>query len=240
MMRNVLVVDDDVQLCRLIQNTLKGEGFEIAIAHDLAASMRVLETQRPDVAIVDLGLGAESGLDLVRELQNYPQTGIIILSGKGDTIDRIVGLEVGADDYITKPFEPRELLARVRSYMRRSDRLGALRGSPSASSAIVLFDGWRLDRTGRELRSPSGDAVPLTTIEFDLLSTLAENDGKPVNRDDLFSVAPGHNTRSGYDRSVDVHIANLRKKIEQDPAKPQIIKTVRGVGYMLATTAQAG
>ncbi len=239
-MRSVLVVDDDVQLCRLIQNTLKGEGFEIAVAHDLASSARALEMRRPDVAIIDLGLGAESGLDLVRELQNYPRTGIIILSGKGDPIDRIVGLEVGADDYITKPFEPRELLARVRSYMRRSARLEALSGAPSASSPIVSFDGWRLDRTGRELHSPSGEYVPLTTIEFDLLSALAENDGKPVNRDDLFNVVPGHGNRSGYDRSIDVHIANLRKKIEPDPTKPQIIKTVRGVGYMLATTAEAG
>ena len=239
-MHYVLVVDDDVQLCRLIENSLKGEGFEIEIAHDLAASLRALKKRRPDVAIVDLGLGAENGLDLVRELQNHPETGIIILSGRGDAIDRIVGLEVGADDYVTKPFDPRELLARVRSYMRRSERLGALNKASSRGAATVRFVGWCLDRTGRVLLSPSGAEVPLTSIEFDLLSTLAENDGRHVSRDDLFGAAPGHNSRSGYDRSVDVHIGNLRKKIEQDPANPQLIKTVRGVGYMLATIAEPG
>jgi two-component system OmpR family response regulator len=199
-----------------------------------------LEKRQPDVAIVDLALGKDNGLDFVRLLQSYPQTGIIILSGKGDTIDRVVGLEIGADDYMTKPFDTRELLARVRGSIRRTARLNALNAALPMQTSNIHFEGWRLNRTARALTSPQGDDVPLTTIEFEMLSVLCENAGSPISRDRLYQVATGNDSRTGYDRSVDVHIANLRKKLEADAATPQIIKTVRGVGYVVAASAELG
>lgn len=239
-MHHVLVVDDDPQFCRLVQNTLKGEGYEVEAAHDLVSSLRALNNRRPDLAIVDVTLGSESGLDLVRELQKYPETGVIIISGKGDTIDRVVGLEIGADDYITKPFEPRELLARVRSNIRRSARLSASNAASSKQPSTILFEGWRLERIRRKLQSPAGEEITLTTVEFELLSTLAECAGSPVSRDQLFQAATGNENRSVYDRSVDIHVANLRKKIETDPANPEIIKSIRGVGYTMAAEVEPG
>lgn len=239
-MHHVLVVDDDPQFCRLVQNTLKGEGYEVEAAHDLASSLCALNNRRPDLAIVDVTLGPESGLDLVRELQKYPETGVIIMSGKGDTVDRVVGLEVGADDYITKPFDPRELLARVRSNIRRSARLSDSIAASSKQPSTILFEGWRLERTRRKLQSPAGEEITLTTVEFELLSTLAEYAGSPVSRDQLFQAATGNENRSVYDRSVDIHIANLRKKIETDPANPEIIKSIRGVGYTMAAEVEPG
>lgn len=239
-MNRILIVDDDLLHCRLLRNTLKDEGFEIECTHDLASSSRALNRQRPDVAIVDLVLGSDNGLDFVRELQSHPETGIIILSGRGATINRIVGLEVGADDYMAKPFDPLELVARVRSNIRRLTRLGASKADLSRQSPMIHIEGWRLDTTRRNLTSPTGDDVPLTTTEFDLLSLLSENAGSPISRDRLLQVATGHGNRSGYERGADAHIVNLRKKIELDPATPQIIKTVHGVGYVIAASVEFG
>jgi len=181
-------------------------------------------------------LPGEDGLTLARALRDLSDVGIIILTGRGDTVDRIIGLEMGADDYLPKPFHPRELLARVRSVLRRVSSRTAENASAARSRA--RFAGWNLDLASRELRSPSGKEVRLTTGEFDLLAAFVNNANQVLTRDRLLDLA--RNREAGpFDRTIDVQVGRLRRKLESDPQKPTLIKTVRGSGYIFTPSIEA-
>jgi two-component system OmpR family response regulator len=227
---HVLLVDDDVSLCALVAEYLSAEGYRVSLAHDAAEMRRISEQSTVDAVLLDLVLPGEDGLSLARSLRAAnPGLAIIMLTGRSETIDRIVGLEMGADDYVAKPFHLRELLARIRSVMRRAPVVDA---SAAASEATVIrFAGWQLDRAARTLLSPVGEEVRLTSGEFDLLVAFVTNPNQVMSRDRLLDVTRG---RKGtpFDRTIDVQIGRLRRKLEYDPQRPQLLKTVRGGGYI--------
>ena len=230
---NILVVDDDLRLREMLRKYLESEGFAVSLAADGAGMRRALE--RPtDLILLDLVMPGEDGLTLAREVRARSQVSIIILSGKGDTIDRVVGLELGADDYIGKPFHLREVLARIKTVLRRSASALAREGGSRPSAGDVLtFDGWRLDAARRELRAPDGRLVELTSSEFSLLLVFARNPQRVLTRDQIMDLTKGHDW-SPLDRSIDNQVRRLRHKIEPRPEAPQVIKTVRGAGYQFA------
>jgi DNA-binding response OmpR family regulator len=191
-----------------------------------------LAAEKPSLVILDLTLPDEDGFSLARELRATSDVAIVILTGKADATDKVVGLELGADDYVTKPFNDRELLARVRSVLRRTSRRGQTRAEP-AGDGVATFAGWRLDLGAYELRSPQGEVVALTPHEFQLLSALVRHGQRVLTRDAILELVAGRNW-SPDDRSVDVLVGKLRKKIEPDASSPRLIDTVRGVGYKLA------
>jgi len=226
---HVLVVDDQKEICDVVQEYLSGEGYRVSVAHDGAGMRRVLGQDPVDLVILDLVLPGEDGLTLARALRNESGIGIIILTGRGETVDRIIGLEMGADDYLPKPFHLRELLARVKSVLRRVSTRTREKTAPSRLRA--RFAGWNLDLSSRELMSPRGQEVRLTTGEFDLLSAFVNHANQVLTRDRLLDLA--RNREAGpFDRTIDVQVGRLRKKLEDDPQKPSIIKTVRGSGYI--------
>ena len=224
--RRILIVDDEPKVRLLLRRCLEGEGFDVSEAKD-GAEMRVhLEREAISLITLDLNLGTESGLDLAREVRKDRNVPIIMLTGKGDAIDRVVGLEVGADDYLAKPFELRELVARVRAVLRRVQAI-----EPTSSSGQrYAFEGWIFDINRRTLKRGNGGAQELTTSEFDLLQAFVKRPHRVLSRDDIMDLLKGHNW-SPLDRSIDNLVARLRKKVETDPDRPAIIKTVRGVGY---------
>jgi DNA-binding response OmpR family regulator len=233
MPEHILIVDDDATLRSRLAKYLAGEGFRTTTAKDGADMRRIVADTRVDLVILDLVMPGEDGLTLTRELRQKSRVGILILTGKGDTVDRIVGLEMGADDYLPKPFELRELLARVRSILRRvADTRNSHRPEVSDGD-IVTFEGFKLDRGRRGLTAPDGREIHLTTAEFKLLDALSQNPNRALDRDRLMDATMGRDWQP-FDRSVDLHISNLRRKLEVDPRRPRIIKTVRGAGYMLA------
>jgi two-component system, OmpR family, response regulator len=190
--------------------------------------------------ILDLMLPGEDGLTLARQLREESNVGIIILTGRGETVDRIIGLEMGADDYLPKPFHLRELLARVKSVLRRvSARSGSLADKPASGHSKARFAGWNLDLATRELLGPDGGEVRLTTGEFDLLAAFVRNANQVLSRDRLLDLA--RNREAGpFDRTIDVQVGRLRRKLEPDPQRPTIIKTVRGTGYIFTPTVDVG
>ena len=233
---HILVVDDQREICDLVQDYLSDEGYRVSIANDGAAMRRVMAQSAVDLVILDLMLPGEDGLTLARALRDVSDVGIIILTGRGDTVDRIIGLEMGADDYLPKPFHPRELLARVRSVLRRVSSRTAENASAARSRA--RFAGWNLDLASRELRSPSGKEVRLTTGEFDLLAVFVNNANQVLTRDRLLDLA--RNREAGpFDRTIDVQVGRLRRKLESDPQRPTLIKTVRGSGYIFTPAIEA-
>ena len=193
---------------------------------------RVLDSEDIDLVILDLVMPGEDGLTLTRSLRENSHVAIIILTGKDEEVDRIVGLEMGADDYVAKPFSSRELLARVKTVLRRTAETAALAANNAGSAS--RFAGWKLDKVGRTLFSPKEVEVPLTTMEFNLLNAFADNPNKVLDRDRLLDMVQ-HRNWEPYDRSVDVLVGRLRNKIESNPKKPELIKTVRGAGYVFAT-----
>lgn len=229
----ILVVDDDADLRRLLGDYLRREGFEVDTVEDGAAMDAWLATQTPDLLILDLMLPGEDGLALARRVRRDSQVPIVMISARGDDVDRIVGLEVGADDYLSKPFNPRELLARIRAILRR----GAQAGTPSADDKVCEFGAYRLDTEKREL-TRDGEPVPLTGGELDLLQILAENPNRVLDRDRLLDLLKGYE-RSPFDRSIDVQIARLRAKIEPDTKRPRYIRTVWGKGYMFTPKGES-
>ncbi|HEX7073829.1 MAG TPA: response regulator [Hyphomicrobiaceae bacterium] len=235
--QKVLVVDDDPRVRDLLHRYLEMEGFRVTPVADGAAMREAIRQTRFDLILLDLVLPGEDGLSLARELRQHSETPIIILTGKGDTIDRVVGLEMGADDYITKPFHLREVLARIRTVLRRARpaMAGAESVPKSGSDQRIAFDGWELDMARRELHSPGGRPIPITTGEFALLEAFARNANRALSRDQLMDLTKGHEW-TPFDRSIDTQVARLRKKLEDDPNRPTLIKTVRGVGYILAAT----
>ncbi len=237
----ILVVDDDPRIRRMLKTYLEGEGYLVAEAEDGAAMRRRMRERSFGLVLLDLVIPGEDGLSLMQEIRRSSDVPIIMITGKGDPIDRVVGLEAGADDYITKPFHLREVLARLRSVLRRAASDRATGQGPAAAEEpgqVFSFDGWEFDLTTRELRSPDGSDVPLTSGEFDLLAVFVTHPNRPLNRDQLMEMARDRDW-TPFDRSIDTQVGRLRKKIERDPKKPALIKTVRGVGYLFtAKTAR--
>ena len=221
----ILIVDDEPDIRSLVINCLRMGGFDGLAAADGSAMRRALASHPIELVILDLTLDGEDGLTLLREL-DATHIPVIILTGRGEPIDRVIGLELGADDYLAKPFEPRELVARVRSVLRRARPAEA-----EVDRERIAFHGFRLDLAARRLVKPDGTDVALTAAEFDLLVELARNPNRVLDRDTLLE-STRHRRGTPYDRSIDIHIVNLRRKIEADPKNPRIIKTVRGAGYV--------
>lgn len=230
---HILVVEDDAFVQKALRLYLEGEGYRITTC-DNGADMHALMAKDPaDLAIMDLKLPNDDGFDLTKQLRDKYSVGIIILTSKDDAIDRVVGLEIGADDYVTKPWDERELLARIRSVMRRvNERKGAAKASDN-EQRVVTFSGWLLNLDSRELKDPDGKKVELTSGEFSLLNEFIEKAGRVLSRDHLLSAIYSRDWEP-FDRSIDVLVTRLRRKVEADSRHPEIIKTVRGTGYMFA------
>lgn len=230
----ILVVDDEDGVRVLLRECFELEGFEVAEARDGAELMQHLEAGAPDLITLDLKLGGENGLELARRIRADRNVPIVMITGKSDTIDRVVGLELGADDYIGKPFHLREVLARVRAVLRRYQALPAQQtavGGPVGEQFV--FEGFLLDIGRRELKSGNGEAVELTTAEFNLLDMFVRRPSRVMSRDNIMDLLKGHEW-SPFDRSIDALVVRLRRKIEPEPDVPRLIKTVRGVGYVFA------
>ena len=233
---HILVVDDEPEIAELLRRYLSTQGYEVSTAPNGPAMRRVLAEKNIDLLLLDLGLPGEDGLALMRSLREHSSVPVIVVTGRGEPVDRIIGLEIGADDYITKPFDVRELAARVRSVLRRTiEKPGKSGAAPDA----VRFAGWTLHLDARRLESPQGKTVELTTGEFELLAALARAPGRVLSRDEL--LAATRNREAGpFDRTIDVQIGRLRRKIETDPQHPEIIKSVRGAGYLFTPKVSVG
>jgi DNA-binding response OmpR family regulator len=232
----VLIVDDDADVRELLRDYLSGQGYEVQDFDGATAARDWLAGQVPDVALLDVGLAGEDGLSLARYIRERFDIGIIMISGAGETLDRIIGLEVGADDYISKPFDPRELRARLKSVLRRYQRSSAESGSPAPGAPAaemhrVSVGTCTLDLDTRQLLDATGEEVALTSMEFDLLKVFIERPRRALSRDQILSLTQNRDW-DPFDRSIDIRIARLRRKIEADPEQPRIIRTLRGVGYM--------
>jgi two-component system OmpR family response regulator len=238
----VLIVDDDQEIRDLVAAFLARHGLAVRTAEDAQAMDAVLATEPVDLLVLDVMMPGEDGLAACRRLRaERPQLPIILLTALADPTDRIVGLELGADDYLAKPFEPRELLARIRAVLRRARQDGqAGPGEEGTSQEPTLrFSGWLIYPARRELRDPTGVLVPLTGGEFDLLLVLAGAAGRVLTRDQLLDRTKGRQAHP-FDRSIDVLLSRLRKKLGDDPKEPQLIKTVRGGGYVLSVPVTQG
>lgn len=236
---HILVVDDEQRIRTMLRRYLTEEGFRISDAPDGAAMRAIFEREAIDLVLLDLMMPGEDGLSLARYIRQRSTTPIIMLTGKGELIDRVVGLEAGADDYIAKPFHLREVLARIRTVLRRTqpDAAPASGKAPAGgagSGEVLVFQAWQLDLLRRELRRADSDIVLLTTAEFELLRAFALHPNRVLNRDQLMDLVKGREW-AAYDRAIDTQVVRLRKKIERDPRKPELIKTVRGAGYIFAT-----
>jgi len=240
MAERLLIVDDEEEIRELLENYLGSYGFEVEAVADGQAMREALKAAPYDLVLLDLGLPGEDGLTLARELRNDSRLGIVIVTGRGQPVDRIIGLEIGADDYVAKPFELRELLARVRSVLRRLKAAAPAAEAPTTGrDDLLVFEGWQLDLAARSLSRPDGEPVALTTGEFELLSIFARNPNRALSRDELMDFI--HRREAGpFDRSIDVQVGRLRRKIERDPARPEMIKSVRGVGYQFTPRVSPG
>jgi two-component system phosphate regulon response regulator OmpR len=230
----IIVVDDEAEVRDMIQEYLSQHGYDVVAAATATGFRAMLQECVPDLVILDVRMPGEDGISLARHVrENYP-AGIIMVTAAAAVVDRVVGLEVGADDYVAKPFDPRELLARVKSVLRRvvADRAAAAPAlRPEPAPEAIPFGRCVLDLESHKLKTESGEDVPLTSMEFDLLKAFAQHPNRVLTRDQLLDLA--HNRDwDPFDRSIDIRIARIRRKIEPDPAKPQTIKTVRGAGYI--------
>ncbi len=236
----ILVVDDDPGICRLLIRFLSAEGFDMAAVADGDAMWRKLQLWPCDLIVLDLRLPVgEDGLSIARQLREESDVALIMLSGRSDCIDKVVGLELGADDYVTKPFDPRELLARIRSALRRTGRLRSHHAAHGETGKTIRFSGWTLDVDRRLLTARDGMPVELTSYEFELLAILACRPGRPLSRDQIAELI-AHRQRGPDDRSIDVLIGKLRRKLGDDPRAPRLIRTIRGVGYLFTPAATEG
>jgi len=231
----ILVVDDDREIRQLLRAAFEGEGMLVREASHGAECGDILSREPVDLVTLDLNLGGEDGLKIARDLRAKRNVPIVMITGKADPIDRIVGLELGADDYIVKPFHMREVVARVRAVLRRYEAGNARAADADLNTGKPRYDfeGWKCDVARREVQTPAGATVDLTTAEFNLLSLLLERPGRVLSRDELMDMLKGHDW-SPIDRSIDALVARLRKKIEPQSERPVLIKTVRGVGYVFA------
>jgi DNA-binding response OmpR family regulator len=233
---HVLVVDDEPAIGDLIRNYLARHGMRVSVAPDGAAMRRVMAEDPVDLVLLDLGLPGEDGLTLTRHIRAHSNVGVIIVTGSGESVDRIVSLELGADDFVSKPFDLRELLARIRSVLRRT--AAAAPELPRSGPVTTLrFAGWRLDLPSRRLFDPDGAEVALTTGEYDLLKVFADHPNQVLSRDQLLQET--RNRDAGpFDRAIDMQIARLRRKIELNADRPVLIRSVRGAGYIFTPAVQ--
>ncbi len=234
----ILVVDDDPKIRTLLRNVLESEGFAVREAGDAATALDALHANGVDLVTLDLQLGGDDGFDVARSVRKFSQVPIIMVTGKDDVIDRVVGLEIGADDYITKPFHVREVLARVRSVLRRTkqnavDAANLTSQDDCPDSPAYRFDGLIAVPDQMELKDRAGQFLELTSGDFKLLNVFIQKAKRVLSRDQLMTLTGGVEW-SPLDRTIDNQVARLRKKIERDPADPRLIKTVRGVGYTFA------
>ncbi len=228
---HVLIVDDDREIRRLVGRFLTENGLRAMAVADTREADQALAQHGFDLIVLDLMLPGEDGLAFARRLRQRSALPILMLTARGDETDRIVGLEIGADDYLAKPFNPRELLARIRAVLRRSGEPERGAGPRAGRARVHRFAGWTLDVVRRELRRADGALVPTTDTELDLLAVFAENPQRVLSRDHLLDRLRGREAQA-FDRSIDVAVMRLRRKIEADPAKPELIKTVRNGGYV--------
>jgi two-component system, OmpR family, alkaline phosphatase synthesis response regulator PhoP len=225
LVKTILIVDDEPQIVQLVRDYLEHGGFEVLTAADGSSALRLASTQRPDLVILDLGLPGVDGLDVTRSLRRNGEVPIIMLTARSDESDKLVGLELGADDYVTKPFSPKELVARVRSVLRRSE-------AAKSPSELIRVGDVELDVASMRL-SIDERSIDLTQTEFQLLSTMARQPGRVFSRAQLLNAVHGVAFES-YERAIDAHVKNLRRKIEPDPHNPRYLLTVFGVGYRFA------
>jgi two-component system, OmpR family, alkaline phosphatase synthesis response regulator PhoP len=224
-MTTVLVVEDEIEIARVVRDYLRNAGFEVIVVGDGGSAVASVRSAKPDLLVLDLGLPGRDGLDVAREIRRWSDTPIVMLTARGDETDRIVGLEIGADDYVVKPFSPRELVARVRAVLRRTR--AAARGDEVVRAGDVEID------TAKMRVSVGGRHVDLTPTEFQLLATLAREPGRVFTRSQLLDAVHGVAIES-YERAIDAHVKNIRRKIEPDPGSPRYVVTVHGVGYRFA------
>ena len=237
---HLAVLDDEVEITRMLGNYLGSQGFRVTQVHSGRMLFDVLASDPPALVLLDLGLPGEDGFSIARQLREHWRCGLVIVSGRDAAVDKVVGLEVGADDYVTKPFDLRELLARVKAVLRRLSPDTPSTTTPAQNQREVLrFAGWSLDFAARRLTNPAGTEVALTAGEFELLSALARHPGRVLSRDFLLEQTRGREA-GPYERTVDVQIGRLRRKIEDDAEAPQIIKSVRGAGYLFVPTVSPG
>jgi two-component system OmpR family response regulator len=232
MIKHVTIVEDDPDVRALLAHSLGMNGYKVTALETGAEIENVLIADPADLVILDVGLPGMDGLTITQKIRRHSDVAIIIVSGRGDLTDRVVGLEIGADDYITKPFEPREILARVRSVLRRG-RAHAAPQQADSGHVVFKFDDWSLDVTAQALTGAGGQPVALTSGEFRLLETLVTRAGRVLSRDQLMDACYG-NDSPAFDRSIDVCVARLRKKLLDNPRNPATIRTVRNGGYIFA------
>jgi two-component system OmpR family response regulator len=230
---HIAIVDDEPDITLLLGGYLRGHGFRVSELATGLALMQLMVADPPDLVLLDLGLPGEDGLAIARKLREHWRCGLVIVTGRGDAVDKVVGLEIGADDYVTKPFDLRELLARAKAVLRR---LAPVDGRPPPAATMPRerfdFQGWELDVAARRLCTSDGEPVALTAGEFDLLCVLVRHPGRVLSRDFLLGQTRGREA-APFDRTIDVQVGRLRRKLEADPEDPQIIQSVRGAGYIL-------
>ncbi len=259
-MQHIAILDDEVDITQLLATYLGSNGFRVTQRHTGPALMELMVEDAPDMVLLDLGLPGEDGFAIARRLREHWNCGLVIVTGRGDAVDRIVGLEIGADDYVTKPFDLRELLARIKAVLRRSHADASAPaaaaqaeaaprphsapstpsdppGAANANHERFRFAGWLLDQRARRLVSPEGVEVMLTSGEFDLLKVFVQHPGRVLSRDFLLESTRGREA-APFDRTVDVQIGRLRRKLESDPQDPKLLKSVRSVGYVLVPPVQ--
>lgn len=234
----ILVVDDDARLCAMLSEFFGDKGFCVHTAPDGKSMLSALERDRFDLVILDVMLPGEDGLNLCRLLRQTTTLPIIMISGMGSEMDRVVGLEMGADDYVVKPFSARELLARVKAILRRVAQSAGTPLAHTQSRRILEFGGWQVDTTRRRVTSVEGVGVEMTGAEFNLLLAFATNPRRPLSRRELLDLTAARGSVA-CDRTIDVQVVKLRRKLEKDPKVPELIKTVRGSGYVLAAGVTA-
>ena len=226
-MKRILVVDDEPKIVALARDYLEHAGFSVHVAHDGRAALAAARGEKPDLIVLDLGLPLIDGIDVARTLRGESSVPIVMLTGRSEESDKLVGLEIGADDYVTKPFSPKELVARVRAVLRRTER-------PQQSADLVRAGDVLLDLPRMRV-TVAGKVVELTPTEFELLATLAREPGRVFTRAQLLDAVHGVAFES-YERAIDAHVKNIRRKLEPDPATPRYVLTVYGVGYRFADT----
>jgi len=232
----ILIVDDDEDIRKLLEEYLRKNGFDAHAVADGPAMREALAAKPASLVVLDLMLPGEDGLSLCRELRARSQVPVLMLTAKGDPVDRIIGLEMGADDYLAKPFDPRELVARIRSILRRAKALPA--DTEINVPESFSFSGWRLDTRERNLRAPDGVVVPLSGAEYRLLLIFLQNANAVVSRDQLSNFTFGHDA-DPLDRTIDMQVSRLRERLRDQAREPAIIKTVRGKGYVLAVRVES-
>ncbi|MEM9369426.1 MAG: response regulator [Planctomycetota bacterium] len=229
--QQILVCDDEVDLREMLQEYLEKRGYQVTLAGDAEGLRAAIEEQVPDLILLDINMPGEDGLSALRRLRSDSEIPVVMLTAAGETIDKIVGLEMGADDYLGKPVDLRELEARIKAVLRRQTSTHPQTKGSSNQAQLVQFGNFRLDLEAAKLTDSDGDEVQLTAMEFRLLKLFAENQSRVLNRDQILEQAHDRSW-DPYDRSIDIRISRLRRKIEANPQKPTIIRTVRGIGYV--------